>query len=179
MQHGTSPQIDLLPADALTVADRAAIIALCEAAFAEDFSQLFDLLGGTRHVLVRLDDRLVSHACWVDRQLQVVDGPIMHTAYVEAVAVAPDRQRQGWGTLALRRVAEAIAAYELGGLATGSPGFYARLGWEQWRGPTAIRTATTLLPTPGEQPMILRTAHTPPLDLDTLLTAEWRIGELW
>ena len=44
---------------------------------------------------------------------------------------------------------------------------------------TAIRTATTLLPTPGEQPMILRTAQTPPLDLDALLTAEWRIGGLW
>ncbi len=179
MPQSTAPQIDLIPADALTLAERAAIIALCEAAFAEDFSQLFDLLPGTQHLLVRVDGRLVSHACWVERQLQAVDGPLMRTAYVEAVAVLPDRQRQGWGTLALRHVAAAITAYDLGALATGSPGFYARLGWEQWRGPTAIRTPTHLLPTPDEHPLILRTAHTPPLDPDSLLTAEWRLGELW
>ena len=179
MQQSTAPQIDLLPADALTLTERAAIIALCEAALAEDFSQLFDLLPGTQHLLVRVDGRLVSHACWVDRQLQAVDGPLMRTAYVEAVAVQPDRQRQGWGTLAMRHVAAAIGAYALGALLTHHPEFYMRLGWEQWRGPTALRTATGLLPTPDKHPLILRTPRTPPLDLAALLTAEWRVNEPW
>jgi hypothetical protein len=36
-----------------------------------------------------------------------------------------------------------------------------------------------LLPTPDEAIMILRTAQTPPLDLNLLITAEWREGEVW
>jgi aminoglycoside 2'-N-acetyltransferase I len=174
-----SPQIDLIPASQLTPEQRRKVIALCDAAFEEDFSALFELLPDSVHVLVWADRTLVAHACWMERWLQPAGLPVLHTAYVEAVAVVPGSQRQGWGTLAMRRIGEAIAVYQLGGLATGSPSFYTRLGWEQWRGPTAIRMADGLLPTPDEHPMILRTAHTPPLDLDALLTAEWRIGELW
>ncbi len=174
-----SPRIELLPANHLTPEQRGEIVALCEAAFEEDFSALFDLLPHSVHVLVWVDRALVAHACWVERWLQSEGLPLLRTAYVEAVAVDPASQRHGWGTLAMRRIGEAIAGYDLGGLATGSPGFYARLGWEEWRGPTAIRMADGLLPTPGEYPMILRTPETPPLDLDAMLTAEWRIGELW
>lgn len=179
MEQDPSPGIELLTADRLTPEQRRAIIALCEAAFEEDFSALFELLPESAHVLVWVDRVLVAHACWVERWLQPEGLPLLRTAYVEAVAVAPESQRRGWGTLAMRRIGEAIAGYDLGGLATGSPGFYASLGWEQWRGPTAIRMADGLLPTPGEHPMILRTVLTPSLDLDALLTAEWRMGELW
>lgn len=174
-----SPAFELLPSHQLASAQRRAILALCEAVFAEDFSALFALLPESAHVLVWADRALVAHACWVERWLRPEGLPLLRTAYVEAVAVLPERQRRGWGTLAMRRIGEAIGGYDLGGLATGSPSFYARLGWEQWRGPTAIRMADGLLPTPDERPMILRTTRTPPLDLDGLLTAEWRLGELW
>ena len=43
----------------------------------------------------------------------------------------------------------------------------------------AIRREAGLLETPDEGLMILRTPHTPPLDLAALITAEWREGELW
>jgi hypothetical protein len=48
-----------------------------------------------------------------------------------------------------------------------------------WHGPLAIRTEHALLDTPDEEVMILRLAGTPPLDVYTRLTAEWRQGELW
>ena len=174
-----TPVIEIIPSAQLTADQRREIIALCTAAFGEDFSALFDLLPGSVHVLARAEGALVAHACWVERWLQPEGLPLLRTAYVEAVTVAPESQRQGWGTLAMRRIGEAIAGYDLGALASGSPSFYARLGWEPWHGPTAIRLDGGLLPTPGEDPLILRTAHTPPLELGVSLTAEWRKGELW
>lgn len=163
----------------LSSATRAAIIDLCAVAFDEPFDRLFDLLLGSCHLLAYADERLVSHACWVTRWLQPAGLPPLRTAYVEAVATHPDWQGRGYGTLVMRRLAKEIAAYDLGGLSPAVAPFYTRLGWEDWRGPTAIRTADGLLPTPGEEIMILRTPQTPPLDLDALITAEWRDGELW
>lgn len=153
---------------------RAAITDLCAVAFAEPFDQLFKLLPGSCHLLAYDADRLVSHACWVTRWLQPAGLPPLRTAYVEAVATHPDCQRHGYGTLVMRRLAEEITAYDLGGLSPAVTPFYTRLGWENWRGPD-----DSLLPTPQEAIMILRTPQTPPLDLDALITAEWREGELW
>ena len=166
-------------ADELDRSERAAIIALCEAAFAEPFDQLFATLPGSCHVLIADGETLVCHACWVERALQPVGGPSLRTAYVEAVATLPDRQGQGYGKLAMARVVAETAAYDLCALSAAVPQFYKRLGWETWRGPTAIRADDGLVPTPDDEIMILRTAQTPPLDLDATITAEWRAGELW
>jgi aminoglycoside 2'-N-acetyltransferase I len=73
-------------------------------------------------------------------------------------------------------------AYPLGALDTGSPGFYERLEWELWRGHTGLRTETgDVVPTPEEDGavMILRTPSSPPLDLDSLITCDWRPGDSW
>lgn len=166
-------------ADELDATERMAIIALCEAAFAEPFGQLFATLPGSRHVLIAEAGVLVGHACWVERALQPVGGPSLRTAYVEAVATLPERQGLGYGKLAMARVVAETAAYDLRALSAAVPDFYARLGWEAWRGPTAIRAEDGLLSTPDDEIMILRTAQTPPLDLDATITAEWRAGELW
>lgn len=163
----------------LSVTARAAIIELCAVAFDEPFDQLFALLPGSTHLLAYADEQLVSHACWVTRWLQPAGSPPLRTAYVEAVATQPDCQRQGYGTLVMRRLAEEIAAYDLGGLSPAVTPFYTRLGWECWRGSTAIRAADGLLPTPDEEILILRTPQSPPLDLDAPISAEWREGELW
>ena len=168
-----------MPGHRLAPAQRREIIELCESVFAEDLSALFEALGASVHLTVRDRGVLVAHACWVERRLEAEGSPLLRTAFIKAVAVAPERQGQGWGTLAMHRAAEAITEYDLGALVTKEPSFYTRLGWEALRGPTAIRLADGLLPTPDARPLILRMAHTPPLDLDALLTIEWRIGELW
>ena len=79
----------------------------------------------------------------------------------------------------MRRVAGEVVGFELGGLSTGIPGFYERLGWEQWRGPLAIRIDDGLLPTPLDSAMVLRLPCSPKLDVDAPMSAEWRPGELW
>ena len=122
---------------------------------------------------------LVGHASWVTRPLQPEGLPPLPTAYVEAVATLPWRQGGGVGSAVMRRVAEEIVGYELGALSPARPGFYERLGWERWRGPTAIRLGDGLIPTPGEEVMVLRLPLTPPLDVEAPITADWRPGELW
>jgi aminoglycoside 2'-N-acetyltransferase I len=178
-------RLEVVEADALDSAMRAEIIDLCQAAYGEDFTRLFEELTGSVHVLAR-DQRgvLVSHAEWVTRWLQPAGHPVFRTAYVEAVATIPERQGQGLATAVLRRVTERLGAdpmWDLSALSPSAPAFYARLGWELWQGPLAIRRGETIEPTPAdEQVMIFRLPRTPATLVTTsLLTAEWRIGELW
>ena len=82
---------------------------------------------------------MVAHAAIVDRLLYPGEATL-RAGYVEAVAVAPDLQRQGLGTQVMEVIDSMIdEGYELGALGTGSHAFYARLGWVIWQGPTWIR----------------------------------------
>jgi len=174
--------LEVVAAGALSRGARSEIIELCESAYEEDFSRLFELLPGSVHVLARSEHgSLVSHAAWVPRSLHPGGFPILRT---EAVATTPKQRRRGFATAVLRRVASEIAkqtVWELGALSPSDPAFYARLGWELWKGPLAIRNGGALEPTPGdERVMILRLPRTPmTLDVSAKLTAEWRDGELW
>ena len=95
-------QFGLVAIDGLDRATRGEIIALCEAAYQEDFTRLFELLPGSVHVLAR-DRRgvLVSHGEFVMRWLQPAGHRLLRTAYIEAVATAPDWQRRGNGACAV------------------------------------------------------------------------------
>lgn len=142
-----SPAFELLPSHQLASAQRRAILALCEVVFAEDFSALFALLPESAHVLVWADRALVAHACWVERWLRPEGLPLLRTAYVEAGPWS-SRSASGAAGAPWRRDASARrSAGMIGGLATAAPVLCA--AWlEQWRGPTAIRMADGLLPTP-------------------------------
>ncbi len=177
--------LDVVPSSALDAKTRAEIIELCESAYGEDFSGLFETFPDAVHVLARDQQGvLVSHAEWVARWLQPEGHRVLRTAYVEAVATAPFKQRQGLASAVLRRIHELLAgdpAWQLGALSPSTPTLYARLGWELWKGPLAIRHDDRVEPTPAEeQVMILRLPPTPSTLLTTsLLSAEWRSGELW
>ena len=175
-------RFEMVDAQALTPEQRQAIERLCTEAYGEDFSRMFEMLPGSVHVLASLDDELVGHACWVTRWLQAGERQPLRTAYVEAVAVAPAYQGRGWGKQVMRETAAAIVQhpeFELAALSPSESAFYTPLGWESWRGPTAIRTEHSLIDTTGDDVMILRLPTTPPLDLNERLSAEWRVGELW
>jgi len=164
----------ILPTDPL----RGRIVTLCEAAYGEDFSNLLGTPLG--HVLGWVDRELVSHASWVQRELAPASGRPLRTAYVEAVATAPNWQQRGFASDVLRRLAREVTdSFELAALSPSDVAFYERLGWQRWRGPLAIRSVDGLIATPGEDVMVLRLTRTPHLDLDSALTAEWREGELW
>jgi aminoglycoside 2'-N-acetyltransferase I len=175
--------LDVAGASALGRAARHEIITLCEAAYEEGFSHLFEELPGSVHVLARdVDGTLLGHAEFVPRWLHAA-GHEMRTAYVEAVATAPGHQRQGIATAVLQRLVDVVAAdatWDLAALSPSDAAFYERRGWELWRGPLAIRRDEQLEPSPDdEQVMIRRLPRTPPLETTSLLTAEWRVGELW
>jgi aminoglycoside 2'-N-acetyltransferase I len=162
----------------LPAATRADILRLCTAAYGEDFTPYL-IYPAPVHVLGCLGETLVSHAMWVTRWLQPGAAAPLRTAYVEAVATEPAYQGCGYASAVMRHLATAIGDFDLGALSPSDAAFYARLGWELWRGPLAIRAAEGPLATPDEEVMILRLPATPPLDLAAPLSAEWRDGELW
>ncbi len=171
--------LSVVPTRDLSPAVRAEIVALCTRAFGQDFGNLFDFVTDSMHVLAHRDGALVGHACWAIRRLEPAGVGPLETAYVDAVATEPAVQGQGIGSAVIGRLNAQIHAYPLGGLSTGRVTFYARLGWERWQGPTAVRAATGLIPTPDDTVMILRTPTTPPLDTTALLIADWRDGQPW
>jgi aminoglycoside 2'-N-acetyltransferase I len=178
-------RLETLNVDELDDDARLEITGFCERAFGEDFSRFFELMRDTTHVLLRDDGgRLLSHAAWVERGLQPTGLPVLRTAYVEAVATDPDHRGLGLATAVLAELTEAVRTddrWELAALSPAEPDFYARRGWEAWRGPLALRRDGELEPSPDEElVMILRLDSSPDdLDFDSLLTAEWRDGEPW
>ncbi|CAN5589345.1 aminoglycoside N-acetyltransferase AAC(2')-Ic [soil metagenome] len=159
---------------------------LLEAAFSGDPDDAFrdvdweHAIGGT-HVLLELDGAIVAHASVVEREIHVAGRPL-RTGYVEAVATAQDRQRTGLGTLVMEEVGALLRAeYELGALGTGEHGFYERLGWRTWNGPTSVRTPDGEVQTPDEDGyiMVLETPATPPLDPTAPISCDWRTGDAW
>jgi aminoglycoside 2'-N-acetyltransferase I len=160
---------------------RASIIHVCRTAHQEDdFTHLFSYIpSGGIHVLAYREQELVGHAVATTRWLQPEGLPLLRTAYVDAVATLPAYQGQGIGSALMRHLATVISDFEIACLATERVSFYARLGWEVWRGPLAARCATELLPTTDEKGiMILRLARTPPLDVESLLVVEYD-GRIW
>jgi aminoglycoside 2'-N-acetyltransferase I len=173
-------------AEELTAEESAEMLALCSLAFEMEYEPLYRTLGGAVHVLARVDDRLVSHALWVTRWLEVgsseryPDGlGLLRTAYVEAVATHPDYRRRGYAAMVMQRLAREISGYDLAALSAAIPELYLQLGWESWQGPLSVRVEGELQPTPDDEVMILRLPATPPLDLDAPLSCEWREGEVW
>jgi aminoglycoside 2'-N-acetyltransferase I len=140
-------------------------------------------LGGT-HVLATEEGEVVAHGAVVARTLEA-GGRGLRCGYVEAVATRGDRRGRGLATLVMREVGRVVeAGYELGALSDGTriPGFYQRLGWETWQGPTwaagpdgrPVRTAED-----DGFVLVLRTPATGELDLDAPLTCDWRAGDVW
>ena len=169
------------PTESLDEPTRADIIRVCVAAHAEpDFEHLFRYVpSGGLHFMAYEGDELVSHAVVTARWLIAPSDRRLRTGYVDAVATLPTFQGQGYGSAVMRQLAADIQGYDIGCLQTDRPGFYARLGWEVWRGTLGGIRAAEVIPTPEESGvMVLRTTRTPRLDLDGPLTVEWD-GRIW
>ena len=174
-------KLTIAEAGTVTQAMRAEILSMCSSAYDEDLTKYFQAVGPATHVLGYVDSTLASHAMWVTRWLQAGDGPFLQTAYVEVVATLSPFRRRGYATQVMRRLASEIPeCYDVAALCPAFPEVYARLGWQFWRGPLAIRTPSGHhRATPEEQVMVLALPGRPVLDLDAPLSAEWREGELW
>jgi aminoglycoside 2'-N-acetyltransferase I len=140
------------------------------------------MLGGV-HVLATEDGGVVAHGAVVPRVLKA-GGRALRTGYVEGVATRVDRHGRGLATAVMAEVGRVIGErYELGALGDGSgiPGFYQRLGWEAWQGPTFVAGPRGRERTAGEDGsiLVLRTPATGPLDLAASITCDWRAGDVW
>ncbi|MDZ7630314.1 MAG: GNAT family N-acetyltransferase [Gemmatimonadaceae bacterium] len=157
------------------------LLTLCEAAYEEPLAQEFRNVGPGLHACGRLDGRIVSHAMIVDRTV-ITDGiTTLRTAYVELVATHPAHQHRGYATAVLRALVPHMQSYDIAALSPSESGFYARLGWELWRGPLAVRTDSGEEPSDAEEEvMILRLPRTPAsLNVAAPLSVEWRPGDAW
>lgn len=179
-------RIRRLPTRDVEHADLLAARTLLISAFGPDLEERFTTtdwdhsLGGT-HFLVDLDGSIVAHASVIERPIEIGELSL-RTGYVEAVAVAPDRQGQGIGSRLMEEVDAFIdERFELGVLGTGRHAFYERLGWRTWQGQAFVRTASGSRRTPDEEGFILvrSTASTPTLDPDASISCDWRPGDVW
>jgi aminoglycoside 2'-N-acetyltransferase I len=161
---------------------RSEIVRLCVAAHREqDFENLFTYLPGDGlHVLAADAEQVVGHAVVTTRWLQPGTLPPLRTAYVDAVATSPGHQGRGIGTAVMRYLADAVADFDLACLEADRPGFYERLGWQEWRGPLGGRSEQGLIATPDQAGiMILRLPATPRLDPSEQLTIEATDVRIW
>lgn len=166
----------------LDAATRKAIVDVCvEAHENAEFYDLFNFVGPDYvHVLAYRGEQLIGHAMVSTRWMQPEGYPILRSAYIDAVSVAPTEQGKGIGKIIMQQVAAEIADYEIAGLETDKFGFYERVGWERWRGSLAGRGSEGLIPTPDQEGvMILCLPKTPPLNKSGLLTIEDQGARIW
>jgi aminoglycoside 2'-N-acetyltransferase I len=167
----------------LAPADWDALTALCQLAFNESWDGVWASIGPGIHVIASDDDGPIAHAAIVDRPLYI--GPAtLRTGYVEAVAVRPERQGTGQGTAVMTEINRLLdATHELGALSTGRHGFYERLGWVRWRGPSWVRHPDGRRERSADEDdgiMVRPTPFTPaPLDLQAPIEVDWRPGDVW
>ncbi len=175
--------MDLLVAEtaALSPALLTALRELWDAAFEEfDDTDAEHGLGGV-HVIALEAGAPVSHASVVPRRILVGDRPFF-TGYVENVATRPDRQGLGLGARVMTELGVHLRArYDLGMLATGSWGFYERLGWERWQGPSWVLADGVRVRSAEEDDalMALRFGSSVHIDLTADVTCEDRPGDAW
>jgi aminoglycoside 2'-N-acetyltransferase I len=177
-------QVRIIDSGGLPAAPCRSTRRLLDAAFGGEFSDedWQHALGGW-HVIAGADEDVIGHAAVVERRI-AVGARDFRAGYVEAVAVSPARQRRGTGTAVMQAVGNIIRdRFELGVLSTGAWGFYQRLGWERWRGPTYVRAAASGLArrTADEDDgvMVLRGMTRDAIDLAAPIMCDERAGDSW
>lgn len=137
---------------------------------------------GGHHIVVTDGDRVVAHAAVVPRRLWLGERPL-DVGFLEAVATAPDRQGTGIGRSVVIEISERVRRdFAMGGLSTARHGFYERLGWERWAGPTFVRQlAGALVRTAVEDDGVMVLRHGPnwAVDLTGPIACEPRPGDDW
>ena len=157
---------------------RAVVFAAFDSGFSEDD---WDHALGGWHAVVTEAGHVVSHASVILRQLEIGDRKLA-AGYVEGVGTESAARGKGHGTRAMTEIAKIIRRdFELGALSTEAHQFYEGLGWERWRGPTFVRSATGLTRTEDEDEgiMVLRFGPGTSIDLTASISCEERSGDDW
>jgi aminoglycoside 2'-N-acetyltransferase I len=178
-------RLDVVTTDGLGEADLIALRAMFDSAWNDEDAFNDDdwdhAIGGTHFLMRWPDGSVLSHASVVDRTLET-GARSLRTGYVEGVATWAEHRGRGFASRVMRAAGSFIDEHhDLGALGTGLFSFYERLGWERWLGPTGVRTDEGMVRTSDEDGyvMVRRTPTTPALDLEALITCDWRHGNVW
>jgi len=142
------------------------------------------------HVMLKSSGWLLSQATIIPRPMRFgpaattpielpvppgTPGDELTVASVEDVATDPEARGLGFGKQVMRRLAAeaAAAGHGLAVLATGSPRFYAALGWQPWTGPAFWSAGERLQPMASWPLMALPLSAEVERRLD-----EWRAGPI-
>ena len=184
----TSSSVGAVVVDVLTSGEApghllSEIRSLLDDAFGGEFSNddWDHALGGWHVVLTDGEGRVLAHAAVVPRLLEVAGRPY-RTGYVEGVATLPDRQGRGLGSVVMAEVSALVrTSFDVGALSTDRHGFYERLGWERWRGPTFARLDHQVVRSEDDDDgvMVLRFGASRDLDLEAAISCERRSGDDW
>ncbi|MEU3741035.1 GNAT family N-acetyltransferase [Streptomyces sp. NPDC032198] len=166
----------------LDPAELRAARALMDEAFDGDFSDHdWDHGLGGMHALVHDGSGLLlAHGSVVQRRI-LHNGRSLRIGYVEAVAVRPDRQRQGLGGQVMAALEQVIdRAYALGALSASDAGqrLYLGRGWREWKGAVGTLGPEGVVPMPDEEPPLLWGAGAA-LDPVHELLIDWRDGDIF
>lgn len=137
-------------------------------------------LGGV-HVVAREGRQVMGHAAVVPRRVYV-GGEERPVGYVEGVAVGAAERSSGVGSTVMREVGDILGETGLlGVLSTSAHGFYRRLGWERWRGPSFVIEEGRPRRTAEEDDgiMVLRGHAGEPVDLTSPIAVDARPGDDW
>jgi aminoglycoside 2'-N-acetyltransferase I len=159
----------------------AEIRALLDAVFDDFTDEDWEHSVGGVHAIATDGGAVVAHASVVPRVLEVAGRPL-RTGYVEGVGTAVTHRHAGLGSRVMTEIGAMIRAeYELGALGTGAYEFYARLGWDRWRGPTYVRRGAETIRTAADDDaiMVLRFGPSRDADLTAPLSCEPRSGDDW
>lgn len=154
---------------------------LLDLAFEGDFApEDWEHALGGMHVLGFLDGALIAHGAVVPRRMDFHTATI-DVGYVEAMAVHPDHQRNGYGTELMRAITEFCeATYAVSMLSTDEHDFYARLGWQRFNGESYVRTEHGIERTADEdEGLMLLLPDTHRALLSANVTCEDRDGDAW
>jgi aminoglycoside 2'-N-acetyltransferase I len=183
--NSQASRVEVGKRDSLSPNETASVRALLWAAFGDGEDAMTEddwrHAQGGLHFVAESDGEIVAYASVAERWLEI-DGRPMRTGYVEAVATAVGRQGRGLGSLLMREVNAYIRdRFQLGALGTGRHGFYERLGWLTWKGPTWVRAADGPRRTPDEDGyiLVLPTPTSPELDLTAAISCDFRSGDAW
>lgn len=162
--------------------DLVAIRELLHAAFGDNFTlEDWDHALGGVHMTAHIGPDLIGHGAVVSRQF-VLEERVLHTGYVEAVAVHPDHHGAGIGRGLMGNIEDLIDdAYDLGALsATGSAlTFYKHLGWESWEGTTHVSGPDGVIRTSDDDGAVFVRRVDTTLPLTGPLICDWRDGDVW
>ena len=174
--------VSLIHTARLDVPTLRAARAVCDEAFQGQFGDddWEHALGGL-HALAFEGTRLVAHGALVQRRM-LHRGRALRCGYVEAVAVVPDRHRQGLASAVMAELEWVIRrGYDLGALSASDAGaaLYLSRRWMRWEGPTAVLAPGGKVPTPEEDGSVYVFTARADLELTAELACDWRDGDVW